>query len=133
MSIIATIKEKARADKKYILLPEGTEERTVQAARLITDDGIAKVALLGNDEEIKSVADALTDMVCSISGTGGWREAMVTAGGVSLKEVNLKNMSLTSYPHIQVIGEALDINGDTGGYNLQFAYSSAMAALSDSI
>ena len=57
MSIIATIKEKARADKKYILLPEGTEERTVQAARLITDDGIAKVALLGNDEEIKSVAD----------------------------------------------------------------------------
>lgn len=84
-------------------------------------------------DEIKSVADALTDMVCSISGTGGWREAMVTAGGVSLKEVNLKNMSLTSYPHIQVIGEALDINGDTGGYNLQFAYSSAMAALSDSI
>ena len=72
-------------------------------------------------------------MVCSISGTGGWREAMVTAGGVSLKEVNLKNMSLTSYPHIQVIGEALDINGDTGGYNLQFAYSSAMAALSNSI
>ncbi|MGN0702141.1 MAG: NAD(P)/FAD-dependent oxidoreductase [Lentihominibacter sp.] len=83
--------------------------------------------------EVKSVAEMLTDMICSVSGTGSWREAMVTAGGVSLKEVDLKNMSLTSYPFIKVIGEALDINGDTGGYNLQFAYSSAMAALSDSI
>jgi predicted flavoprotein YhiN len=38
-------------------------------------------------------------------------------------------MSLIKYPCIHVIGEALDINGDTGGYNLQFAYSSARAAI----
>ena len=56
MSIIAQIKEKAKADKKYILLPEGTEERTVQAAEIITKQGIAKVALLGNESEIKDVA-----------------------------------------------------------------------------
>ena len=43
MSIIDTIKAKAKADVKHIVLPEGSEERTVQAARLITDQGIAKV------------------------------------------------------------------------------------------
>lgn len=79
--------------------------------------------------ELEAAAKMLTDMVFDISGTGGWNEAMVTAGGVSLKEISTKNMSLTSCPYIQVIGEALDVNGDTGGYNLQFAYSSAMAAL----
>ena len=45
MSIIDTIKAKAKADVKHIVLPEGSEERTVQAARLITDQGIAKVTL----------------------------------------------------------------------------------------
>ncbi|MDO4568238.1 MAG: phosphate acetyltransferase [Clostridia bacterium] len=59
MSIIATIKEKAKADKRFILLPEGTEERTVRAAQIITREGIADVALLGNAEEIASVADRL--------------------------------------------------------------------------
>ena len=56
MSIIETIKEKAKADVKHIVLPEGSEERTVQAARLITDQGIAKVTLIGKSEDIKAVA-----------------------------------------------------------------------------
>ncbi|MBQ3131348.1 MAG: phosphate acetyltransferase, partial [Clostridia bacterium] len=56
MSIIDTIKAKAKADLKHIVLPEGSEERTVQAARLITDQGIAKVTLIGNIDEIKATA-----------------------------------------------------------------------------
>ena len=51
MSIIDTIKAKAKADVKHIVLPEGSEERTVQAARLITDQGIAKVTLIGKSED----------------------------------------------------------------------------------
>ena len=56
MSIIDTIKAKAKADVKHIVLPEGSEERTVQAARLITDQGIAKVTLIGKSEDIKAAA-----------------------------------------------------------------------------
>ena len=56
MSIIDTIKAKAKADVKHIVLPEGSEERTVQAARLITDQGIAKVTLIGDPDEIKATA-----------------------------------------------------------------------------
>ena len=54
---------------------------------------------------------------------------MVTAGGVSLDEVNLRNMEAKKHSNLFFIGEVLDIDGDTGGFNLQFAYSSAAAAL----
>ncbi len=61
-----SIKEKAKADVKHILLPEGSEERTVQAARIITDEKIAKVTLLGDEEEIKKVAEKFNVCLCGI-------------------------------------------------------------------
>ena len=56
MSLLDTIKAKAKANKQHILLPEGTEERTVQAAAKIRDQGIAKVSLLGKAEAILAAA-----------------------------------------------------------------------------
>ena len=66
MSVLDSIKEKAKADGKHILLPEGSEERTVQAARIITDEKIAKVTLLGDEEEIKKVAEKFNVCLCGI-------------------------------------------------------------------
>lgn len=66
MSVLDSIKEKAKADVKHILLPEGSEERTVQAARIITDEKIAKVTLLGDEEEIKTVAEKFNVCLCGI-------------------------------------------------------------------
>ena len=57
MSLMDRIKSKAIEDKKHILLPEGTEERTVQAAAQIVKEGIADVTLLGNPAAIQAVAD----------------------------------------------------------------------------
>ncbi len=59
MSVIDQIKAKAKSDIKNILLPEGAEERTVQAARIITDQGLARVSLFGDPEKIKATADKL--------------------------------------------------------------------------
>lgn len=56
MSLMNVIREKAKANKKHILLPEGTEDRTVQAAALIVKQGIADVTLLGNPDEVNAVA-----------------------------------------------------------------------------
>ena len=56
MSLMDQIKSKAKADIKHILLPEGAEERTVQAAAKIVEQGIAKVTLLGDPDEIAAVA-----------------------------------------------------------------------------
>ena len=66
MSVLDSIKEKAKADVKHILLPEGSEERTVQAARIITDEKISKVTLLGDEEEIKKVAEKFNVCLCGI-------------------------------------------------------------------
>lgn len=59
MSIIDSIKAKAIADKKHILLPEGTEERTIQAARLIVDAKIADISLMGIEEDVRKKAAEL--------------------------------------------------------------------------
>ena len=56
MDLITTIREKAKADRKHIVLPEGTEPRTVKAAEIITKENIAKVTLLGEPDAVKKVA-----------------------------------------------------------------------------
>jgi predicted Rossmann fold flavoprotein len=54
---------------------------------------------------------------------GGFREAMVTRGGVSLKEIDPKTMGSRLVGGLYFAGEIIDIDGDTGGYNLQAAFS----------
>ena len=56
MDLITKIREKAKAQGKRIVLPEGTEKRTVKAAEIITKEKIAKITLLGCPEEIAKVA-----------------------------------------------------------------------------
>ena len=96
-------------------------------AETLFPDPTRKLSSVGH-KELENVTHLMMDHAHFVSGTGGWNDAMVTTGGVDLSEMDLKTMSLKSCPGIHVIGEALDINGDTGGYNLQFAWSSAMAA-----
>ena len=52
LSLINEIVERARANRQRIVLPEGTEERTLKAANQILTDGVADLILLGNPEEI---------------------------------------------------------------------------------
>ncbi len=57
MDILNTIKDKARAAKRTVVLPEGTEERTIVAARTLTEEKIAKVILLGDNAKISQLAE----------------------------------------------------------------------------
>ena len=91
----------------------------------LTDKPLAAIS----GSQMRALSEALAAWPCTVSGTGGFREAMATAGGVSLDAVNLSSMECRDYPGLFFAGEMLDIDGDTGGYNLQFAYASAMAAL----
>lgn len=86
-----------------------------------------KAAALSGKEQNR-VIRLLTCDSFSISGTSGFSSAMATRGGVSLDEMDLKTFACKKYPGLFVIGEALDVDGDTGGYNLQFAFSSANCA-----
>ncbi len=79
--------------------------------------------------EITALAQGFACASYSISGLGGFNNAMATKGGVSLENVNLQTLESTVCKGLYFIGEALDIDGDTGGYNIQFAYSSANAVI----
>lgn len=79
--------------------------------------------------DIHAASETFTAADFSVSGTGSFREAMATNGGVALDDVNFSTMESKSCRGLYFIGEVLDIDGDTGGYNLQFAYSSARTAL----
>lgn len=57
-----------------------------------------------------------------ITGNTGFKNAQVTRGGVSLDEVSSENYEAKKYKDLYIIGEALDIDGDCGGYNLHFAF-----------
>ena len=96
---------------------------------LFLSDNIAhkKMSSLSG-QEMRLVASKLSESKYSVTGLSGFDKAMVTAGGVDLSAVNLKTMESIQYPGLFFIGEVLDVDGDTGGYNLQFAYSSARSA-----
>lgn len=79
-------------------------------------------------EHLKKLVRLLLCDTFTISGTSGFRTAMATAGGLDLSEVDLSTMSLKKFPSVYCIGETLDVDGDTGGYNLQFAFASAHCA-----
>ncbi len=56
MSLMDTITLKAKANQKHVLLPEGSEERTLKAAEILAREGIAKITLLGKEDEIQAKA-----------------------------------------------------------------------------
>jgi len=80
-------------------------------------------------QQMGLLAQHITADSYEISGTGGFSIAMATAGGLDLNEVDLRTMESKRYPGLYFAGEVLDVDGDTGGYNLQFAFSSAMCGI----
>jgi hypothetical protein len=59
---------------------------------------------------------------------GSWDEAMATKGGVSLAEVDPKTMESRLVPGLFFAGEVLDYDGDSGGFNIQAAFSTGRLA-----
>ena len=79
----------------------------------------------------KAIEAILMRDTFSVSGTTGFKNAMVTSGGVALSEVDMKTFEAKKLPGLYIIGETLDVDGDTGGYNLQFAFSSGALAAAE--
>ena len=75
-----------------------------------------------------ALIELLTEGPFPVERLAGPRDAMVTRGGVSLREINPKTMEARLVPGLFYAGEVLDIDGDTGGYNLQAAFSTGALA-----
>ena len=78
--------------------------------------------------ERKKLALLLKDLRLTFDGTAGYAQAVVTSGGVNLKEVDSKTMQSRLIGNLYFAGEILDVDGPTGGYNLQICWSTGYAA-----
>jgi len=76
----------------------------------------------------KKLSDLLTGCPLTVKALGNFSVAMVTRGGVALKEADPKTMESRIVQGLFFAGEVLDIDGDTGGYNLQAAFSTGYCA-----
>ena len=79
-------------------------------------------------DERKALRNWLKGCEFGISGSRPLDEAIVTAGGVSLKEVDPRTMASRLVGGLYFVGEVLDLDGDTGGFNLQAAFSTGWLA-----
>ena len=78
-----------------------------------------------NMDALASAAKALR---LEVTGVSGFESAQVTAGGISTAEFDPKTMESRIVPGVYACGEVLDIDGDCGGYNLQWAWASGLLA-----
>ncbi len=81
-----------------------------------------------NKSELEDIARRLHDMQITPSGTEGFKKAEVTAGGVSTTELSSQTMEAKRVPGLYFIGEVVDVTGQLGGYNFQWAWASGYAA-----
>lgn len=79
-------------------------------------------------EERRRFLQNMKELQLTVTGLRGYNEAVVTKGGVSVKEIHPSSMESKKVPGLYFIGEVLDLDAVTGGFNLQIAWSTAVAA-----
>ena len=79
-------------------------------------------------EERLNLAKTIKNIPLTVTGTRGFNEAIITRGGISIKEINPKTMESKKVQGVYFVGEVLDIDAKTGGYNLQIAWSTGYLA-----
>lgn len=125
---------------------ENSPKKLVQSANLLSVPArywkqIVKVC--GIDEEtnwgnlsrksLVSIISELTQAKFQVKGKGIFKEEFVTCGGVSVKEINFKTMESKRCPGLYFAGEVLDIDGITGGFNFQSAWTTGWLAGSNMV
>jgi predicted Rossmann fold flavoprotein len=125
--ILRDLQEGARQQVKtalHALLPQRLLETVLELSQI---DGSLPVG-----EFSKAMRQRLIDMLkalpLTVSGARGLNEAVVTRGGVSVKDVNASTMESKRVKGLYFAGEVLDIDATTGGYNLQIAWSTGALA-----
>lgn len=86
-----------------------------------------KVSLLGKSQKTV-LTERITQYSLTVIGTEGFGKAMVTRGGIRLKEVDPNTLESKLLPRLYFAGEMLDLDGPCGGFNLQWAFSSGHLA-----
>ncbi len=80
------------------------------------------------EKELKEIAHQIHHWTIKPEGTEGYKKAEVTAGGIDTDELSSRTMEAKKVPGLYFVGEVVDVAGQLGGYNLQWAWSSGFVA-----
>lgn len=140
IDILPFVSQDAARTQMITLLADNQNRKLINVLKTYGPESLIKVLLerVSIPEDVfchelkKDLRDHLTalmkDYSFVVSRAPSFAKAMVTAGGVSLKEVDPKTMMSKLVPGLFFAGEVLDVDGDTGGYNLQAAFSTGYTA-----
>ena len=106
------------------LLPEKIGRMLVRGSGIALDSPAGSIT----DETLAALAGNIMFWPVSIKGLRPFKEAQATAGGVDMSQVQPESLESRIVPGLFFCGEVLDVDGDSGGYNLQWCWSSGWAA-----
>ncbi len=106
------------------LIPRRLAETLLRHSNIPDDLRMAEIS----NAQLNRLTNALKSTEIPVHGTMGFGKAEVTAGGVSLKEVDSRNMQSKLCPGLFFAGEILDLDGPIGGFNFQAAFSTGWLA-----
>jgi len=109
-------------------LPELLPQKMIETFLKLSEIDPHKKLHFISKEERKNILHLLKGMKISVENLLGFDQAIVTSGGVSLREVDSKTMQSKIIKNLFFAGEILDLDGPTGGYNLQICWSTGHAA-----
>ena len=125
--LVRDLQEAAKQQVKtalHALLPQRLLEIVLE---LVQIDGAKPVGEFSKAMRLRLI-ETLKAMPLTVSGARGLNEAVVTRGGVSVKDVNASTMESKLVQGLYFAGEVLDLDATTGGYNLQIAWSTGALA-----
>jgi hypothetical protein len=126
--LLKKIKREGRLNLLNLLIKYPLAQRLIEKIlELAKIDGGKNAAHLTKKER-QEIIDIFSNLEFEIENIAGFSQSMVTKGGIDLKEINPQNMESKIINNFFAVGEVLDIDGDTGGYNLQAAFSTAYSA-----
>ena len=125
----ATYERKQLRNAMIDLLPKRLIEPVLNAAQLPSERSAQQVSA----KERERLVHTLQALPLTVTGTRPIAEAIVTAGGVATREIDPRTMESKIVKHLYFVGELVDVDAYTGGYNLQAAFSMGHAAGSYSV
>ena len=118
------LKNKQFKNSLWLLLPKKMVEPMVSIIGIDPEKRINEIT----KEERKTIVKNLKNLELTINGFRGIEEAIVTKGGISIKEINPKTMESKLIQGLYFAGEIIDLDAFTGGFNLQIAWSTGYVA-----
>lgn len=124
---IAKLWQEITRDKRYFSR-KYPEKFKILLNKLLPINLVSAFILYHPNTDHKTLAQALKSWKFEIDGFVGYERSVVTAGGVSLDDLIAKTLESKVLPGLYFAGEVLDLDADTGGYNLQIAFSTGYLA-----